>query len=224
MPCTFFSSSPAEEMVLQLSLQLRRSTLVIFQRGEEKLILHEQTYRAQVGAPTRYSGKKSYKRTQLSKVWWMPHQKLGFDTVMKTGLTRRFQQYPSTYMWNSSWLPALDCRLRLILILSALVTGLLHSRNKCCGWSWWLSFFPESAHQSSKHHKQCNVLVTNPASNPDCWQHKKLHIKYEGQKIKTSFLALFCSFHILHNLIITSLSLFSFSSFSLLSSSLPSPF
>ena len=53
----FFSSSPAEEMVLQLSLQLRRSTLVIFQRGEEKLILHEQTYRAQVGAPTRYSGK-----------------------------------------------------------------------------------------------------------------------------------------------------------------------
>ena len=43
---------------------------------------------------------------QLSNLWWMPNSvSKGFDTAMKTGSARRFQRYPTTYMWVSSWLP-----------------------------------------------------------------------------------------------------------------------
>ena len=44
----------------------------------------------------------------------------GFDTAMKTGSSRRFKRYPTTYMWVSSWLPfTVDWGLSwFILILS----------------------------------------------------------------------------------------------------------
>ena len=43
---------------------------------------------------------------QLSNLWWMPNSvSNGFDTAMKTGSSRRFEQYPTTYRWESSQLP-----------------------------------------------------------------------------------------------------------------------
>ena len=42
---------------------------------------------------------------QLSKLRWMPNSVcIGFDTAMKTGSSRQFKRYPTTYMWVSSWL------------------------------------------------------------------------------------------------------------------------
>ena len=47
-----------------------------------------------------------YTSPQLSNLWWIPNSvSKGFDAVMKTGSSRRFKRYPSTYMWVSSWLP-----------------------------------------------------------------------------------------------------------------------
>ena len=44
--------------------------------------------------------------TQLSNLWLMPNSVcIGFDTAMKTGSSRRFKRYPTTYMWVSSRLP-----------------------------------------------------------------------------------------------------------------------
>ena len=44
--------------------------------------------------------------SQLSNLWWMPNSvSKGFDTAMKKGSSRRFKQYPTIYMWVSSWLP-----------------------------------------------------------------------------------------------------------------------
>ena len=44
--------------------------------------------------------------SQLSNLWWMPNSiSKGFDTAMKTGSSRWFKLYPTTYMWVSSWLP-----------------------------------------------------------------------------------------------------------------------
>ena len=43
---------------------------------------------------------------QLSNLWWMPNSvRMGFGTAMRTGSSRRFKRYPTTYMWVSSWLP-----------------------------------------------------------------------------------------------------------------------
>ena len=47
-----------------------------------------------------------YRRPQLSNLWWMPNSVcMGFDTAMKTGSSRRFKRYPTTYIWVSSRLP-----------------------------------------------------------------------------------------------------------------------
>ena len=44
--------------------------------------------------------------SQLSNLWWMPNSvSKGFDTAMRTGSSRRFKRYPTTYMWVLSWLP-----------------------------------------------------------------------------------------------------------------------
>ena len=44
--------------------------------------------------------------SQLSNIRWMPNSvSKGFDTAMKTGSSRRFKWYPTTYMWVSSQLP-----------------------------------------------------------------------------------------------------------------------
>ena len=44
--------------------------------------------------------------TQLSNLWWMWNSvSKGFDTNMKTGSSRWFKRYPTTYMWVSSWHP-----------------------------------------------------------------------------------------------------------------------
>ena len=44
--------------------------------------------------------------TQLSNLWWMPYSVcMGFGTAVKTGSSRRFKWYPTTYMWVSSWAP-----------------------------------------------------------------------------------------------------------------------
>ena len=44
--------------------------------------------------------------TQLSNLRWMPNTvSKGFDNAMKTGSSRRFKQYPTTYRGVSSWLP-----------------------------------------------------------------------------------------------------------------------
>ena len=41
-----------------------------------------------------------------SPLWWMQNSVcMGFDTAMKTGSSRWLKQYPTTYMWVSSWLP-----------------------------------------------------------------------------------------------------------------------
>ena len=43
---------------------------------------------------------------QLSNLWWMSNSvRIGLAVAMKTGSSRRFQRYPTTYMWVSSWLP-----------------------------------------------------------------------------------------------------------------------
>ena len=43
---------------------------------------------------------------QLSNLWWIPNSvSKGFDAAMKTGSSRRFKPYPTTYRWVSSWLP-----------------------------------------------------------------------------------------------------------------------
>ena len=45
-------------------------------------------------------------KRKLSNLWWMPNSlSNGFDTAMKTGSSRRFKRYPTTYRWVSSWLP-----------------------------------------------------------------------------------------------------------------------
>ena len=44
--------------------------------------------------------------TQLSNLWWMPNSvSKVFDTAMRTGSSRRFKRYPTTYRWVSSQLP-----------------------------------------------------------------------------------------------------------------------
>ena len=44
--------------------------------------------------------------TQLSNLWWMPNSVgIGFSPTMKTGSSRRFKRYPTTYRWVSSWIP-----------------------------------------------------------------------------------------------------------------------
>ena len=44
--------------------------------------------------------------TQLSNLWWVPNSvSIGFGPAMKTGSSRRFKRYPTTYMWVSSQLP-----------------------------------------------------------------------------------------------------------------------
>ena len=49
---------------------------------------------------------------QLSNLWWMANSvSKGFDTARRTGSSRRFKRYPTTYRWVSSRLP-----LRLILV------------------------------------------------------------------------------------------------------------
>ena len=57
-------------------------------------------------------------RTQLWNLWWMLNSvRLGFGTATKTGSSRRFKRYPTTYMWVSSRLPfTVYCGLRLILV------------------------------------------------------------------------------------------------------------
>ena len=46
---------------------------------------------------------------QLFNLWWMPNSvSNGFDTAMKTGSSRRFKRYPTTYVWVSSWLPVTE--------------------------------------------------------------------------------------------------------------------
>ena len=43
---------------------------------------------------------------QLSNLRWMPNSvRKCVGPVMKTGSSRRFKRYPTTYMWVSSWLP-----------------------------------------------------------------------------------------------------------------------
>ena len=43
---------------------------------------------------------------QLSNLWRMANSvRMGFGTAMRTGSSRRFKRYPTTYMWVSSWLP-----------------------------------------------------------------------------------------------------------------------
>ena len=43
--------------------------------------------------------------TQLSNLWWMPNSvSKGFDTAMKTGSSRRFKRYPTTYRGVSRYL------------------------------------------------------------------------------------------------------------------------
>ena len=50
--------------------------------------------------------KPDFPLSQLSNLWWMPNSFcMGFDTAMKTGSSRRFKQYPTTYIWVSSRLP-----------------------------------------------------------------------------------------------------------------------
>ena len=49
---------------------------------------------------------------QLSNLWWIPNSvSKGFDTAMKTGSSRRFKRYPTTYNWVSSRPPCLYCGL-----------------------------------------------------------------------------------------------------------------
>ena len=44
-------------------------------------------------------------KAQLSNLRWMPNSvSKGFDTAMRTGSSRWFKRYPTTYMWVSSWL------------------------------------------------------------------------------------------------------------------------
>ena len=44
--------------------------------------------------------------SQLSNLRWMPNSvSKGFDIAMKTGSSRRFKRYPTTYRWVSSQLP-----------------------------------------------------------------------------------------------------------------------
>ena len=44
--------------------------------------------------------------SQLSNIWWMPNSvSKGFDTAMRTGSSRRFKRYPTTYRWLSSQPP-----------------------------------------------------------------------------------------------------------------------
>ena len=44
--------------------------------------------------------------SQLSNRRRMPNSvRIGFGPAMKMGSSRRFKQYPTTYMWVSSWLP-----------------------------------------------------------------------------------------------------------------------
>ena len=44
--------------------------------------------------------------TQLYNLWPMPNSVcMGFDTAMKTGSSRQFKRYPTTYIWVSSQLP-----------------------------------------------------------------------------------------------------------------------
>ena len=48
---------------------------------------------------------KSY-MTQLSNPWWMSNSVcMGFGNAMRTGSSRRFKRYPTTYMRVSSQLP-----------------------------------------------------------------------------------------------------------------------
>ena len=44
--------------------------------------------------------------SQLSNLWWMPNSVcMGFDIAMRTGSSKRFKRYPTTYIWVSSQLP-----------------------------------------------------------------------------------------------------------------------
>ena len=53
----------------------------------------------------RYSPLRGDWFTQLSNLWWITNSVCkGFDTAMKTGSSRRFKWYPTTYKWVSSWL------------------------------------------------------------------------------------------------------------------------
>ena len=45
----------------------------------------------------------SSKSPQLINLWWMSNSIcIGFGTVMRTGSSRRFKRYPTTYIWVSS--------------------------------------------------------------------------------------------------------------------------
>ena len=43
--------------------------------------------------------------SQLSNLWWMSNSSKSFHTAMKTGSSRRFNRYPTTYRWASCPLP-----------------------------------------------------------------------------------------------------------------------
>ena len=49
---------------------------------------------------------RRYNTAQLSNLWRTSNSvRKGFGPAMKTGSSRRFKRYPTTYMWVSSWLP-----------------------------------------------------------------------------------------------------------------------
>ena len=69
----------------------------------------------------RSKGDISVSDTQLSNLWWISNSvSKGVGTAMKTGSSRQFKRYPTTYRWVSSWLPLIvDSGLSwFILILS----------------------------------------------------------------------------------------------------------
>ena len=53
-----------------------------------------------------------YYPSQLSNLRWMPNSvSKGFDPAMKTGSSRRFKRYPTTYRWVLSQLPFTEDKL-----------------------------------------------------------------------------------------------------------------
>ena len=66
----------------------------------------EGTWRVLCQLKKHFKETEPFQGPQLSNLWWIPNSvSKGFATAMKTGSSRRFKLYPTTYMWVSSWLP-----------------------------------------------------------------------------------------------------------------------
>ena len=92
----------------------------------------------------------------------------GFDTTMKTGSTRQFKRYPSTYRWVSSWLPfTIAYGLSCFILSKGKLTW--HSPIGCgvsFESSWWAHF-----HGSAKTYA---YWVWHSLHIGDLWRFKNL--------------------------------------------------